>query len=90
MTSDEFVKYYEPAFKRWFGISGRNYLQDNLVLELKDFDEILGMKLFSGWYQNPSSKDIPISKEEVNLLVALDSPHCHSILKVWRIRKGLE
>jgi len=53
-------------------------------------DQELGLAEYQHFWVNPHAKDIPLPQDLKKLLVMLAGPHGKSILKAYRIQKGLE
>lgn len=58
--------------------------------QLVELDKALGITEYREFFPRPASLDKPMNEELKKLLVLLAGPHGKTILKVYRIRKGLE
>lgn len=83
MTGDEIVKYLNPAIIR---ILNAEYATITGAIAL---EKLLGITDYSDYYNGIVNRE-PMSEELKKLLVMLASPHGKTILKMYRIRKGLE
>jgi hypothetical protein len=58
------------------------------VQEAEHLDSALGVAHYRNYYLNLNKEPAP--EEYINLLRQLAGPHAHTILKAYRIKKGLE
>jgi hypothetical protein len=85
MTIDELRKYLEPAMVTLYGYSS--------YINAGKLEELLATTEWSVGYVNcPHGQELPISDELRTQLEAIISagPHAMTIVKIIRIRKGLE
>lgn len=87
MTSWDIRNYWRPAAIALFGLSFDSAENEAKLYHL---DEMLGIKEYSKYMRRPVTQDYPMSDELKNLLMLLVGPHGKTILKVYRIKKGLE
>lgn len=87
MTSDEYDLLWIPACRslglipnnkgRWIG-KGSDIL-----------DDLLGVTEFKNWLPRPLLGETPMQQDLKNLLRGLSGPHALTILRAYRIKKGL-
>lgn len=58
--------------------------------QMKELDKALGVTEYRDYYNRSADKDTPMDEELKKLLVMLAGPHGKTILKAYRIRKGLK
>ncbi len=56
----------------------------------ESLDDLLGITEFNGYCNRPATEDYPMSSELRSLLLGLLGPYSETILKAYRIKKGLE
>lgn len=79
MTPDDFHGYWAPACRALADTPLADFAGSKLIAE------VLGLEYpHSGYWQ-----EIPLTEEMKGLLCALAGPHGQTLLKVYRIRKGL-
>lgn len=98
MNSKDLDRYFGPAVKNlfedhnaklhdWNTDYGRGSAGWPAFVRL---DILLGSTEYRDYYKNPHDLDQPISEEFKILLQALAGPHGKTILKAYRIKRGLE
>lgn len=80
MNREDRRAYWYPAVENLFP----NALDGDRALE-----KALGIKTYSEYCMREEIHDYPLSEEWVTLLTQLAGPHGHTILKAYRIKKGL-
>jgi hypothetical protein len=95
MTYDELFEYWMPVANKFFPkgaeISGLDGLHGHIPYQA--VDRLLGIDEYTYGYYHASQRtkpSTPISQELKQLLVALAGPHGDTILKIYRIQKGLD
>lgn len=58
--------------------------------QMKELDKALGITEYHDFYRSRQEDDTPLPEELKKLLLMLAGPHGKTILKVYRIRKGLK
>lgn len=83
MTYDEVHEYLTPAMR---GLGIENTISEGLRL-----DQELGIDAYGNYYHSEYDRDYKtLTPELKNLYRALAGPHGRTVLKMWRIKKGLE
>jgi hypothetical protein len=85
MTYEEVVKYFIPALHNIYGSSAGTARQLEGALGRGEDP--------TGWgrgYHGPMNNSLPMCEEYKAELAALTGPHAKTMLKIIRIRKGLE
>lgn len=83
MTLLELYELWLPVCVKLFGGETQ---EDRKLL-----DELLGVKEFDRYLQNKFHyEDVPMSEDVKSILVMILGPHGETMVKVWRIRKGLD
>ncbi len=92
MTGEELQELWLPAAQRLFGEAkvGASTSFNNYALHGKKLDKLLGIDDYHIFILCPSYKDTESSEDLKKLLRALAGPHGKTILKMYRIQKGLE
>lgn len=90
MTSQEAQKYWYPVVHVLYGKIDIFTAAETIYSKYHRLDEELGIKEYSKYINRPSAADYPMSDELKNLLTLLIGPHGKTILKMYRIKKGLE
>jgi hypothetical protein len=84
MTMVEYAVFWTPAANRVCSSRCNEKGEENLAL-------LLGMQpAFVAFLNRPGEKDWPMSEELKELLIKLAGPHGATVLKIYRIQKGLE
>lgn len=84
MIRDDWVSHWIPACENLFG-KGHSFEWN------KQLDDALGIdELQSVWGNDESPRFKPMTEELKKLLELLAGPHGKTLLKAYRIRKGLE
>ncbi len=84
MTHQELRDYLIPACKKVI----KDYSPYVSVVDAEELDRLLGLKTYHDYCLNDGRKPLP---EEVRqLYIKLAGPHGRTILKAWRILKGLD
>ena len=88
MTTDDFVQYWKPACVNLIKlgiISGNQYTGG------RPLDTLLGVDEYRQWFPTSSLHGTdPLPDELKNVCRYLQGPHAVTILKAFRIRKGLD
>lgn len=82
MNRDNLHEYWIPACENLFkntNTSGKHHL-----------DSALGTNEYEKYLQRRDSQDYEMCEELKHLLAMLAGPHGHTVLKIYRLRKGLE
>ncbi len=89
MTSEELHLYWDPACKRLglYPEEGRLVNLTAIFGTFEKLDSLLGTKHFYSWRRDTNS---PLDSETIQLLQQLAGPHGKTVLRVYRIRAGLE
>lgn len=77
MNTDDFYDYFNPACV-------------NLDIAKADLDNHLGIAEYTKWSRSPPDLGKPMSSKLKALFKALQGPHGATILKAFRIQKGLD
>jgi hypothetical protein len=80
MTLSEVKEYLIPALN---GLG-----MEETVYYAEQLDDLLGITAYRNYAQGRIKTYL--TPEQRNLYRALAGPHAHTVLKMWRIRKGLE
>ncbi len=85
MTSEELGKYYIPAIK----MVVPSYNSYATVADAEELDRLLGTSIYQEWVANRPGRH-PLPEELKQLYIKLSGPHGRTVLKAWRILKGLD
>jgi hypothetical protein len=88
MNFSDLRELWIPAITRLYGSAGADTEDgwSNYIL----LDKALGITEYRQFYHRSALLDYPIAEDLKKLLVMLAGPHGKSILKAYRIQKGLE
>lgn len=84
MTVSDLYNYYVPASRSLFGYN------PVMSVSLALLDQALGIAAYATYMRTEYVNDSPLDEEIRQLLIKLAGPHGKTILKAYRIRKGLE
>lgn len=85
MNMDDSSDYWWPAAEALIPVLKKpSYNQAEML------DDLLGVTMFADYCKRRSEEDFPLSEEWKVLLTALAGPYGQTILKAYRIKKGLE
>lgn len=94
MTENELTEYYIPALEKCLNINLKNIKRVKYLGEQSDvllhFDKLLGITEYEKYRSTTASLDEPLPEPLKELLIKLAGPHGKTILKAYRIKKGLE
>jgi hypothetical protein len=84
MTAEEKLTYWDPAARSIFWkVRGTEAANQAL-------GKTLGLSDYKDWVHRDPEEDFPMSDDLKGLLTLLAGPHGLSILKAYRIKKGLK
>lgn len=89
MIRSDINQYYAPACKNLFGDFDVDDLATRQSL-YKKLDAAIGVIEYYSWCFTPEFHDMPLSNDLKWLLTNLAGPHGKTILKMYRIKIGLE
>lgn len=82
MTCEEIIELLVPALQ---GLG-----RASTVGQAKLLDQETGVDYYHQYSMSRSIEHVPLPEDYANLLRQLAGPHAHTILKAYRIKKGLE
>lgn len=85
MTAYEFEHYWAPARDALYPNLHESRLEASIKMR-----SLLGSRAYIEHRQYFLDSDYPMSEELKSILRLLNSPHAQTILKVYRIKKGME
>ena len=80
----------DDSFQYWWPAVANIIDSDLYAHKAKLLDKALGVTIYSDYMSRPEHMDYPLSDEMKELLVKLAGPHGRTVLRAYRIRKGLE
>lgn len=86
MTAEEFITIWVPARNALYP-EGKRLGGKTKASQL--MREALGARATKEHIEYYTNKDYPMDEELKRILLLLAGPHAHTILKAYRIRKGL-
>ncbi len=92
MNAKDYANYWVPACKNLF--DERMYRlgdgQEEIYSWASQLETALGIGNLTAYWQRTAREDYPMSTELRELLTKLAGPHGKTVLKTYRIQKGLE